>query len=332
MRLLLRTIGLVAKLLAWVALLLLLAWCVAALWFDGPESRPLAGGLAAIVGVGSLASLALMRPRRVGVGIAVAVCLAVVAWWNVIPARNDRDWMPDVAQTPTAEIDGDRLTLHHVRDFDYRSEDDYTERWENRTYDLAKIRGVDLFLSYWGSPAIAHTIMSWDFGDGQHLAISIETRKEKGESYSALRGFFRQYELYYVVADERDVIRLRTNHRNEDVYLYRLRVTPETARNVLLDYLKSVNELAAEPVWYNAMTQNCTTTIRMHTRHLPNRNPLDWRLLVNGYIDEMLYERGTIDTSLPFAELKKRSSIDERAKAADRDPGFAERIREGVPG
>ncbi len=217
-----------------------------------------------------------------------------------------------------------------MRNFEYRSETDYTQRWEERSYDLSKLEGADFFLSYWGSPWIAHTIMSWAFSDGQHLAISLETRKEQGEAYSAALGFFRQFELYYVVADELDLIRVRTNYREEDVYLYRLNTPLETAREVLLDYLAEINRLARNPRWYNAATHNCTTTIRHHVQQVAPENPRDWRILVNGRIDELGYERGTIDTSLPFAELRRRSAITARGKVASPEQ-FSARIREGLP-
>jgi len=192
----------------------------------------------------------------------------LLAWWLSLAPRNDRNWYRDVRVTPTAELDGDRLTVHGVRNFTYRSETDWDEHWEDRTYDLAKLRGLDLFMAYWGSPTIAHTIMSWEFEGGLPLAISIETRKEQGESYSAVRGFFRQYELYYVVADERDVIGLRTNQRGEQVFLYRLRTPRTRARQLLLSYVDAMNRLAKTPEWYNAFTHNCTTTIELHTRHV----------------------------------------------------------------
>jgi len=188
-----------------------------------------------------------------------------------------------------------------------------------------------MFFSHWSGPAIAHTILSWDFSDGQHLAISIETRKRVGQEYSAIAGFFRQYPIYYVVADERDVVRLRTNFRGENVWMYRLKpARPDAARALLLDYVASINALAERPAWYNALTDNCTTTIQRHARHInPGANPLDWRLLANGRLPELLYERGRIDTSVPFEELRRRAHIDARAKAADRDPDFSARIRGG---
>jgi hypothetical protein len=279
--------------------------------------------------LGSLSVLALLRPFRRAALIVLLALALVIGWWLLIPASNDRDWYPDVARLSRATVDGNRLTIQNVRDFDYRSETDYTERWETRTFDLDGLKGVDLFLSFWGPTLIAHTIASWEFADGSHLAISIEARKAKGQSYSAVRGFFRQFGLYYVVADERDVIRLRTNYRGERVYLYR--TTMPAARALLLDYLADVNRLAEHPRWYNALTHNCSTTIRYHVQHVSPGRPWDWRILANGYVDELAYERGAIDTKLPFAELRAHSDVTERAKAADRDPDFSQRIREGLP-
>ena len=217
-------------------LLLPATWCAAALWFDGPASRAVAGSLAAACAAASIGLLFVLRPPRRGLLLFLALFALVLAWWFSLRPRNDRDWQPDVARLPRAEVDGSRLTLHNVRDCRYVTETDYEARWETRQYDLDAITGLDLFLCYWGPREIAHTILSWDFEDGKHLAISIETRKEKGESYSAVAGFFKQYELYYVAADETDLIRLRTNYRGEHVYLYRLRTPPDRARRLLLQY------------------------------------------------------------------------------------------------
>src|SRR3990172_11045109 len=206
---------------AGVLLFLLTAWWVLALLYAGPRPQGLAVALAAAYGVGSLAVLFFLRPFRRAVAVWLAGLAVVLVWWWSIHPNQLKDWQPDVARTPRGELHGDLLTLHDVRNFDYRSETDYTERWETRSYDLSKIRGLDLFLSYWGSPAIAHTILSWEFDDGVPLAISIETRKDKTQVYSAIAGFFKQYELVYVAADERDLVRLRTNYRGEEVYLYR---------------------------------------------------------------------------------------------------------------
>lgn len=320
-----------AQALCWLMLGLVTLWALLALWFDGAGNRIVAGVLVALFVVALIALGIWVRPLWRMQAAAAGLPLVVIIWWLLIPASNERNWMPDVARPAHASISGSMLTIHNVRNFDYRSETDFTPHWETRSYDLDQLRGADMFLSYWGPTLIAHTIASWEFADGPPLAISIETRKEVGETYSALRGFFRQYELYYVVADERDVIGVRTNHRGEQVFLYRLRLNPELARAVLLDYIYEINHLAEQPEWYNAVTHNCTTTIRHHALHVGAGKPWDWRILANGRIDQLGYERGTIDSSLPFAELRARSEITERARLAGSAPDFSARIREGLP-
>jgi Domain of unknown function (DUF4105) len=326
-----RTVRLIVTVLLSAIVIAGIGWSVLALCFDGPDSRMLAGTVAGGTAFVSLALAALVRPFLKGLVAALLPVVVVALWWTSIAPSNVRDWTPDVARAARASFDGSRVTIQNVRNFKYRSESDYDQRWEMRTYYLDRIRGLDLFLSFWGPTQIAHTIASWEFDDGKHLAISIETRKEKGESYSALRGFFRQYELYYVVADERDLVGLRTNYRGEQVYLYRIRVPVAQARALLVDYLKEVNRLADHPRWYNALTQNCTTTIRGHAQNAGAGGRLDWRLLANGHLDQLLFERGQIDTGLPFIALRARSNITERAKTAGDSPDFSARIRQGLP-
>jgi Domain of unknown function (DUF4105) len=279
-----------------------------------------------------LAFMSLPQRGRTVLGSILAFALLVIIFVQ-IPASNDRDWQTDVARTPYAEISGDRLTIHNVRNFDYRTETDFTPRWETRTYDLSKLDSVDLIAVYWAGKAIAHTMLSFGFGGKDYLAVSIETRKEKNESYSTLAGFFRQYELYYVVADERDVIRVRTTYRQpqEDVYVYRVAGPLKNARRVFLDYLRSMNELRERPSYYNTLTTNCTTSILMHARMNPESPPMSWKILLSGYVPDYLYELGRIDTSRPFAELEKLSLVNARAHAADKDPAFSQRIRNGLP-
>ncbi len=316
---------------ALLAAFLAALWACAALWFDGPTSRALAGALTAGFALATLFLLVRVRPWPRALGGFALLFALVLGWWLSIPPEQDREWQPDVARTAHMQIDGDRLTVENVRHFAYRTEADYTERWETRTYDLSQLQGADLFLSYWGSPMIAHTFVSWDFGTGPPLTISIETRKEVGEAYSAIRGFFRQFELYYVVSDERDVAWLRTNVRREDTYLYRLRGSAETARALLLDFAAGINRLAEEPAWYNAFSHNCTTSIRRHVDHALGSRPWDWRIFVNGYLDQAMYEQGTIARDLPFEEVRRSSAISARAQKLSSPADFSRHVREAIP-
>lgn len=322
----------IARALASLPVLALTGWSALALEYTLPGPWWLVRAVALISALVAVGALIALRPFRRAVAVALGVFACVLAWFFSLAPSNTGDWQPDVRQLAHGEVEGEILTLHNVRDFTYRSETDFTERWETRSYDLAKLDGLDMFFSHWGSPLIAHTIMSWQFSDGQRLAISIETRKVEGQQYSAVAGFFRQYPIYYVAADERDLIGLRTNFRGENVWLYRLTAPPQNARLLLLDYLRSMNELVEKPEWYNAFSDNCTTSIQRHVRHLQPDGPrFGWRLLVNGYLDQALYESGRTDTSLPFQELRAISNIDARAKAAGQGPDFSERIREGLP-
>jgi hypothetical protein len=288
---------------------------------------------AAGYGAATILAFALLpAPGRTAVA-ALAIFAILVILFLRIPASNDRDWQPEVSVTPHAEINGDIVTIYGVRNFDYRTESDFTPRWEERTYDVRKLDSADIIAVYWAGKAIAHVMLSFGFAGEDYLAVSIETRKEKGESYSTLAGFFRNYELYYVIADERDVIRVRTTYRQpqEDVYIYRVSGSRENLRRVFLEYLTSINELRDRPVFYNTLTTNCTTSILLHTRVNPESPPFSWKILLSGYVPDYLYELGRLDTTMPFAELEKVSRVNERAHAADQDPAFSQRIREGLP-
>lgn len=263
----------------------------------------------------------------------VLACVAVLIWWWSIEASNARAWQPDVARLPSAEINGDLVTLRNVRRFAYRSATDYTENWYDRTVDLSQLEALDLIAVYWMGDAIAHTMLSFVFADGEPVTISIETRKEQGEDYSTLAGFFRRYELYYVVGDERDLIGLRTTYREppEDVYLYRVNAPKENIRRLFLEYLAKINQLHEHPEFYNTATTNCTTNIVTHIRALRKGVPLSWKMLLSGHFPELVYEYGALDQSLPLETLRQQSRINERARAAV-GAKFSCRIREGMPG
>jgi hypothetical protein len=256
---------------------------------------------------------------------------ALLAWFFSLAPSNDRDWQADVATLPYATVAGDIVTMHNIRNFDYRSETDYTPAYYDKSFDVSKLTGVDIIAVYWMGPAVAHIFVSFEFAGSDHLAVSIETRKEKGEEYSTLKGFFRQYELYYVVADERDVIRLRTNYRKdppEDVYVYRAQGPLENGRRLFLDYVRKINSLKEKAEFYNTLTTNCTTNIWMHTLVNVGHLPFSWKILASGYVPQYMYEAGRLDNSVPFAELQKRALVNPRAHGADKAQDFSRRIRE----
>jgi len=231
-------------------------WAALAIYFDSPIAS-LRTFAAILYLVGALAALALLRRKRRWPIVAYIGFGLVSIWWLSMRPLNKQDWKSNQAKTASAIVNGDRVIFENIRNCDYRTELEYTCRWETRSYDLTNIRGVDLFITWWGSPWIAHPITSFDFGNQGHLAMSIETREAAGQSYSAIRGFFHQYALAYTVSDERDVIRLRTNYRKgEEVYLFRTTIDPALARKVFLRYSQRVNLLHQHPEWYNALTNN----------------------------------------------------------------------------
>jgi uncharacterized protein DUF4105 len=312
----------------------LTVWAAAAIYFDSPFAhlRTIAGAVYLIV---VLVAMVVFRRHAVGLLVAFAGFALVALWWSSLKPANDRNWEPDNVETAYADINGDEITIHNFRNCDYRTEQDYTCRWETRTFNLANLRGADIFITWWGSPWIAHPIVSFDFGDPGHAAMSIETRDEVGQEYSAVRGFFRQYALTYIAADERDVIRLRTNYRkDEEVYLFRTAASAPLARKLFVDYLLRANELHARPEWYNALTNNCTTNIAVSAAAAQKkRTSLDWRILLNGKMDELMYERHALVTDgLPLPALREQAHINPRAKVIGDNPDFSQLIREGRVG
>ena len=322
------------KLLLWFGRLLVIlailppfAWAYGALYYDGPSKW-----FAALMAAAVFLAFVLVKPFKLKVLVFAAWFGVVLGWWLTLKPTNTSDWQPNVSQHAWADINGDVVTLHNVRNCDYRTETDYTPRWETRTVRISQITGVDIAIDYWGSPWMAHPIVSFQFADAPPVCFSIETRMKNGQSYSAIGGLYRQFELIYIVADERDVIRLRTNYRHEDIYLYRLTLSPEAAQERFREYLHSLNQNRDHPRWYNAITTNCTTSIRQQQLSTES-TPWNWRILLNGKGDELMYQRHLMVTAgLPFAELKKRALIDSAAEAANDSPDFTRLIREGRPG
>jgi hypothetical protein len=322
----------------WLAALIAIPvtiWALAALYLDFqiallrvPIALTYAGVIAAILFIFGLS--------ETGVLLWLASLALVIVWWLRIAPSNNRDWQPDVAELPWAEINGNLATIHNIRDVDYRSELDYTPHWKTRTVDLSEICEIDLFLTHWGPRWIAHPIVSFKFTDGTYLAISTEARKQVGQTYSAVRGFFRQFELIYIIAEERDVAGLRAYYRkSEIVRLYRTLTKPADARDLFVQYLRWMEHLRTHAEWYNALTSNCTTRVISHleSAKIGGLSRYDWRTLLNGRGDEMLYDLGDLATSgLSFGELAERAVVNGVPKQPDSAIDFSRRIRKGRPG
>ncbi|MGO9674017.1 MAG: DUF4105 domain-containing protein [Methylocella sp.] len=318
-------------------LLFLLGLC-SAIWgsFALRLQLPLPDGLrlGAIALFCALAALALaglfvrlLRPAGFAYALAFA---ALLVWWSTILPSNDRDFAADVAHGVTGVVQGDELQLDNVRNFSWTSATDYTENWEARSYDLAKIQSADFYLVYFMGPLIAHSMVSFGFSDGRYLMFSIEIRRRRGEAFSAIAGFFKRYELVFLAADERDFLFLR-KAQNEDVRLYRLKASPQAARALLLQYVRAANDLALHPQFYNTLTANCTTSIFLMLRALSPEFPLDWRVLLNGFLPSFAYQHGLVDTSIPLRELIDSAAVSDRIEMGLSEEAFGARLREGLP-
>jgi len=319
--------------LLWLALALLTVWAAAALYIDIRIS--ILRIPVTLLFVVVIAAILWKAPRRwKPVFVLAAFCL-VVTWWFTLQPTNAGPWQENVSRTTEIHINGDIVSIHNFRNCDYRSETVYSNCWGDLTVNLSHLRAVDFFLTNWGIPYVSHPIISFDFGDNQHVAFSIEARYRPGQDYSTLLGFFRQYDLVFITAAESDVMRLRTNFRKkEEVYLYRTTTTPEIARAIFLTYAAYLNKLRDDPEWYNALTRNCTTTLdRQIAENIPNPKPWSYRLLVNGSLDELLYSRGRfVSNGLAFPALKAQAHINPVAHTVTDPAQFSAIIRQGRVG
>jgi hypothetical protein len=260
----------------------------------------------------------------------LALCI-FAGWWFLQRPSHNRGWADDVARMLHAEVNGNSVVLKNVRNFEWRTETDYTPRWEIREYELNQLQSADLVLSYWMGPHIAHTLVSFGFSDGRYLTFSLEIRKEKGEEFSAWKGFFRQYEAVLVAAEEADIIRTRSNARGEEVYLYRLAIEQAQLKTLFLAYLERAAELEKTPEFYNTLTSNCTTVVYELAKRVAPTLPLDYRLLASGHFAEYAHEQAGLVPGYTYAELRQRGYIVQRAKAAGPRNNFSEVIRQGLP-
>jgi Domain of unknown function (DUF4105) len=310
--------------------ILLIAWATLAIYYSNLPWKLFRFALALVFIAFGIWTLWLSRNRRMR-WIFALLFLGVLAWWISIRPSADRVWRPEVAVMPRAIINGDRVRLVGCRNFDYRSTDDFTVRYEDREVSLTNLVSVDFFISYWSPGPVGHTFVSFCFDNAPPVCISIEARKGLGQSFSIIPTMFKQYQLIYVVGDERDLVRVRTNFRPEDVYLYHIRIAPEYARRLFQVYLQRINKLADRPEFYHLLKNNCTVNIIRYANSVGRQGGWEYRHWLNGLVDRYLYEKGYVDTSLTFTELRRGSQINEAAQKADNAADFSERIRASLP-
>jgi len=314
-----------------LVLALVLAWATLAIYYAPLPWAGLRLALALAFAAFGIWALWLTRRPRMR-WVFAALYLAILVAWSFIRPSHDREWRADVAVMPRAAIEGDRVRITGVRDFDYRSREDFTVRYEERELFLSHLTGLDFYISYWKPGPIGHTFVSFVFDNAPPLGVSIETRPEAHEGYDPLASMFKKYELIYVVGEERDLVGVRTNFRGEDVYVYRLRVPVAGARRLFEIYLERINELADEPEFYHLLSNSCTINIVRYANVAGRLGRLDVRHVLNGWIDRYFYDARLLDTQFPFAELRRRSRVDPAVPASDEPATFAQRIRESIPG
>jgi len=309
------------------------AWGALALWYRAPGVQSSRSSISALwVALGAICIVGVCTGwLAAGVCVFAVAYLTLLVWWKRLSPSNHRDWADDVSRTVRGTIKGSQVILHDVRNFEWRSAADYTQRWEIRGYDLDRLASLDMIMSYWSSRAIAHTLISFGFDDGSHVVFSVEIRRERNETFSEIGGFFKEFELSVIASDERDIVRLRTSVRRERTYLYRLRMAPAAIRALFLAYVDEANSLVSRPRFYHTLTGNCTILIYQMLRRIIGPLPLSYRLWLSGYMPEYVYGVGGLDMRYSLEELRTLGYISERGLAAGMSETYSADIRRGIP-
>lgn len=261
--------------------------------------------------------------------VVILICLLAVVVFNYLKnPSNRRNWKVEYEVLPAAEIIGEKLNVKNVRAFTYSAGGKIESAiYQDRSYNLTNLKEIWYGISHFHHYGLAHTFLSFGFEGGEYLAVSIEARQEKEEAYHPITGLMRNYELTFVLADERDVIGIRTHQRNEKVYLYRLEVEQEIIRRMLELIMQRVNSLYETPEFYNTLTDNCMTSIMKLVEDFSWTDIyLDYRIMLPGYSDQVAYEMGLLPNNIPFADLQKRALLNP-ARTQINDTSFSKKIR-----
>lgn len=314
-------------------------WLCMALWVQQPLGL---AGSSLMIGLWSAFALCILGlyafkylfSRKKDLLIYLLGLLCGLGWYFSIDARQDRDWAPEVSRLLQYEQHGDIVTLHNIRNFDWKADGSYTERWETRQFDLNKITGVNIITSYWMGPQIAHTLVSFDFANSAPLTFSIEIRKEKNEDFSAIGGFFRKYELSLVAAEEKDILFTRSNIRGEQVYFFPVKMPPAERIALFEEYLQKADQLRQHPKWYNTLTSNCTTLVFDMVQAVSAQPlPVDYRLFASGYLPDYLYDLGALDRRWDMRRWYLQAHINPKTEHQPllSSAQYSQLIRQGLP-
>ncbi|WP_228721875.1 DUF4105 domain-containing protein [Acinetobacter sp. Marseille-Q1623] len=317
-------------------------WLCGVIWFQEPLGIVFSRVLIAIWIIFSLSILGIyirqnLFSRNKDILLYSVVFILSLLWYFNIPAKQNRDWNPEVDRLFTYQKQGDIVTIQNIRNFNWKTEDQYDAHWDTRRYNLNHITGVNIITSYWMGPQIAHTLVSFDFSDQKPLVFSIEIRKEKTESFSAIGGFFRKYELSLIASDEKDLIYTRSNVRNEQVYFFPINMPKAEMRALFEEYLSKTDELAQQAKWYNTLTSNCTTLVfDMIQAISPKELPIDYRLLASGYLPNYLYDLGALNAQWNMHQWYQHAHVNPRTDQFKHfkyqsSENYSQVIREGLP-
>ncbi|GLQ34419.1 membrane protein [Amylibacter marinus] len=300
-------------------------WGFGAIWFRGLPVLGVLYGILALAAIWGVYS----ADFRFWIGFALASVVLCI-WWIRIEPRLDLNWQEALRHTVTGQIEGDIVRLHNIRDFDWQADGTVNARWYDDDFRLSEIASVDVILSYWDSPRIAHTLVSFGFQDGRYVTFSVEIRKQVGQEFSTIGGFFKEYELAFVAATERDIVRLRTSVRDprEEVYLYPIKTTLEDRIDLFKAYVERANQLAGTPEFYHTITANCTTVVYALVKQFRPDVRFDKSILVSGDLPEMFEKRDMLDWDAPLGDVRARARINARADAVTGAEEFSHKIRE----
>lgn len=324
------TVG--GRVVLWLTAVFAMIWTAGALYYCGPKFAalgPLTAGLA-LIGFGLGA--AFRKTRKAVLPATFILFAGTFAWWLSIAPSNDRVWTPDQQKLPWAETGHEQITVHNIRNCRYRSASDYTVAHYDKTWPLKSLEAIDfIVVPFTGFESAAHTFVSFRFGEKDFLSISIEVRKEEGESYGVIPAMFKQYEIMYVAVDERDAIQLRTHHHKDDVLIYPVKATADQREAMLLSMLHRMNKLKNEPEYYHTLANTCTSNLVDHVNLLvPGQIPFSWKTFLTGYSEELAYDLGMINTELGFEEARAKFRVNDRSLRFADDPDYSIRLRDST--